>query len=363
MRRIAAVCFLGFFTTAAWCSMPTFWRYSHPEAKALIGIEWSRILNSPIGQQVRQQMNEAGLPKLEGMEFLDDVERVLISSPGNQDGTPDDQPPAVIAVQGRFDFDKLRAMAAAKMTGSSSYGSVEILEQRRPGETPLSLALVNPATILLGDSDSVTAAIDHQLAADPAVASDPLFRRATELAATNDLWIVASASPADFSSKGIQPAPFLNDIESIEAGLSLQQGLGLQLNLGADSEESARNMAAGLQMMLGMFMASQGNRPGMPDLGEKLRVSADGSLVKVALSLDESELEQGFTQLKASMMSPKGVESGDVDVRAAVRGSGEWSWASSQTRPAQVQPASPQEKKVIRIYGLEEGAREVPFPE
>lgn len=365
MRRILVAGLLSCFLAAVvWCapgsvSMPSLWRYAHPEAKALIGIEWSRILNSPLGQQMRQKITESGMSEMEGLDFLDDIDRVFISSPGNPEGETEQQPPVVIAARGRFDLAKVREIAAAKMTAVSSYQSIEILEQHEAGNVSMAMALVDSRTILLGDSESVMAAIDYHLAADPGMASNPLFLRAVELAAGNDLWIVAHASPSDFSKATTDQAPFLKDVERIEAGLSFQDGLGLQLNLGTASEDSAQTLAGGLQFMLAMLLSGQQNQPGMPNFSEKLRVSTDGSMVRLAFSLDQSELEQAFNQVESSVASSLG-GAGDVEVRAAVRGDGEWNMGSQPHEMAVSPPVVP-ENQVIRIYGLENGPREIPF--
>ena len=365
MRRIVVASLLSCFLAAAiWCapgsvSMPSLWRYAHPEAKALIGIEWNRILNSPLGQQMRQKIAESGVSEVEGLDFLDDIDRIFISSPGNPEGETKQQPPVVIAARGRFDLAKVRKIAAAKMTPVESYGPIEILEQHEADDVPMAMALVDSQTILLGDSESVRAAIDAHMAADPGVAEDPLFLRAVELAAGNDLWIVAHASPSDFSTTSTEQAPFLEDVERIEVGLSLQDGLGLQLNLGTASEDSAQNLAGGLQFMLAMLLSGQQNQPGMPNLSEKLRVSTESSMVRLALSLDQSELEQAFNQVRSSVSSSLS-GAGDVEVRAAVGGDGEWNVGSQPQETAVSRPAVP-EKQVIRIYGMEGGPREIPF--
>jgi len=246
MRQLAAAylvwCLLAPISWAATTSvsMPALWRYAHPDAKALIGIEWRRIVNSPIGQEIRQKLTQSGMSGLKGMDLIDQIDRVFISSPGNPAGASQDQPPAVIAVQGAFNLDEIRKLAADKMTGSATYHSIEILEQRQKGEDPMALALVDPRTLLLGDGGSVRAAIDHYFAEDPGQAANPLFLRASELAAANDIWVVAAASPSDFSKDGMKQAPFLNDVNRIEAGISLRDGLGLELNLGTPAGQAGR---------------------------------------------------------------------------------------------------------------------------
>ena len=78
--------------------------------------------------------------------------------------------------------------------------------------------------------------------------------------------------------------------------------------------------------------------------------------VKLALALDRQELEQALQGLGPAMMASSGA--GKVDVRPRVSGSGQWSWG----KPVQqARRQTPPKKRVIRIYGLEEGVREIPF--
>ena len=350
MRRSARLCSLASLAlVTVWAepgsvSMPTLWRYSHPEAKALIGIEWQRVLQSRVGREVREKIREAGPAGFAGLDFLESVERIVISSAGHGKAGGPEHPPAVIAAQGKFDIEKLRALAATKLAAAGAYHSVEILEENPGGERPMALALVSPLTVLLGDSGSVRAALDNYFAEDPSQLQNPLFVRAAELAAASDLWIVAHASLADFSHNSQGRAQFLNDVESLEAGLSFRDGMELQVNLDAKSPESAQNLAGGLQFLLGMAMARRQQETGAPDLTRNLRVFTDGDLVRMTLRLNEAELEAGFREMAPSVMAALHADSAPPE---------------GTTAPAAVR--RPTQRRVIRIYGLAEGIREVPL--
>lgn len=355
MKRIVLACLAGLLAATAViaappsASMPAVWRYAHPNATALIGIEWNRIAGSPVGQQIRSKIGEAGLSGAEGFDVLDDVLRVFISSPGKPGGAESEQPPAVIALQGQFDLDEVRALAGAKMVEAGVYQSIPLFEEAdAEGDDPMALALASSQTILLGNVGSVKAAIDHYQAADPAQSASPLFARAAELAAGNDVWIVSEASPEDFASSTDGTPSFLQDVESIEAGLSFRDGLGVELSLGAGSPESAQNLAGGLQFLLGMMLSGHESGPGASAITEKLRVMTDSTRVHLALHLSQAEFEDAFDDLESSLSF--GAADRDVGVQAAVRGSGEWSWE---------QP--PRQKQVVRIFGLEDGPREIPL--
>jgi len=362
MKRLAAALILACLTLPiasagpGSTSMPSFWRYTHPDAKALIGVEWSRLMNSSMGQEVRRKLAEQDTSKWTGIDLVDQISRVFISTPGNPEAAAGDEVPGLIAVQGNFDMDRIRELAAEEVVERSDYESVEILKYTDKKGKPMAVALVSPQLLLLGDQESIEAGIDHYVAADPTQTADPLYVRASELSSQNDIWVVANASPADFSKDGAQQAQFLKDVDSIEAGLSLQSGLGLQLNLGTKSGQSASELAAGLQLMAGMMLASQQQKPGLPNLAEKLTIVTDDTRVKMALTLDEQEVQQSFGQLPASMQPAAGGDGEEVQLQGKVGGSGDWTWGG---QPQAAKPKKPQ-KQVITIWGLQEGVREIP---
>ncbi len=371
MKRLSACIILAILAAlpvaaaSSSVSMPSFWRYAHPEAKALIGIEWNRILNSSIGAEIRQKLYETGAEGEEALALMDQVERIFVTSPGNPPGGQEEsQPPVVVAAQGNFDLAQVREMLRQESAEPVEYESIEILEHVDEKGHATAVALVNSRLLVAGDMESVAAAIDHYHAADPSQMSDPLFQRASQLSANNDIWLVAHASPSDFGQSGMEQAQFLQNVRRVEAGISLQSGLGLELNLGADSAQSASELAAGLQMILGMMLAGQQQQnPNGPNLAEKLSIAADQDLVRLALQLDQSELEQGFGQLATSLPGSFGggapaeeggsLEAASASAPAAPAG-GFAGWNTTQVRP--VEPEGP---RVITIWGLEEGPLEI----
>src|SRR5687768_2498607 len=104
---VRAVVFLGMplCLAAQSTSLPTFWRYSHPDAKALVGIDVKSIGESPFGARLLKEFAEAGFKaraQAEGFDFLNETERLLLSSPGTAPGAGQDSAPFVIALQGKF---------------------------------------------------------------------------------------------------------------------------------------------------------------------------------------------------------------------------------------------------------------------
>jgi hypothetical protein len=102
-------------------SHPTFWRYSHPDAKALVGVDVKRVMDSPFGQRLAKEFEQAGFKaraQSEGADLISGVERVLISLPGQfaprKPAGKTEKTPFVATLQGKFDLAKIRAFVKSQ---------------------------------------------------------------------------------------------------------------------------------------------------------------------------------------------------------------------------------------------------------
>jgi hypothetical protein len=136
----------------------------------------------------------------------------------------------------------------------------------------------------------------------------------------------------------------LREVTGIDAAVSLRQGLGLQFNMSAKSPESAQSIAGGLTMLLNMAAVQTKDRADVADIIRKLRIFSDGSTVRLAMSVDQAELERGVASLRARRP--------ELKVRAAVRGHIETPEPAAPTVP---------EKRSIFVHGVEGGTREIPY--
>ena len=131
------------------------------------------------------------------------------------------------------------------------------------------------------------------------------------------------------------------------------------MNLGTESDQGAAELAAGMQLMLGMFMTAGQNQQGMPNFADKINIVADQALVRMSMHLDQAELEQSLQRMGTGMMTASlGGSAEDVPIHGKVGGSGDWNWGQPDVQNQA--PPEPRER-VIRIYGLEEGTREIPL--
>src|SRR5215510_7964553 len=129
---------------AKWTILPL----AHPDAKLLLGIDWRRILESPLGPTILKQVQQGGHPLFGFLEAIDNVDRLLVSSPGTIEGR---KRPLLVVGEGRFSLPKIRAMAAADGAVPRRYNDVELLVPPRATVDDLHFALLDGNTILFGD--------------------------------------------------------------------------------------------------------------------------------------------------------------------------------------------------------------------
>lgn len=348
-------------------SLPTFWRYSHPDARLLAGVDVKGLLASQFGTRVASEFRQAGFTAkatADGLNFFNEVERVLISSPGAPAGPSKEQPPAVLALQGKFDLAKIRAFVRQKGAKRTYYQKVELLSPEAGSAADgqnMSLALVSAQTILLGDRPSVKAALDHfSTAASAAASATPLYARAVALSAVHDIWFVSEVSPSDFASQGggelPGPMAIFADVESFEGGASFQRGLGLELNLNTSASESAEKIATGLQalMALAAMAPPKDGQPNPADLLKKLTVAYDAAQVKLSLAINQAELDRGLDGAKVAILS-------GMKTTVASAG-GQPPTARGETIPPPLEAAiEPPRPLVIKVYNADGGTREIPL--
>jgi hypothetical protein len=213
-----------------------------------------------------------------------------------------------------------------------------------PGDTPAAhapatanknrMAFLDANTVVAGDIREVRAAIDRAKGGRPTAARGGILEGIAELASNNDLWVVFEL-PAN-ALKEAPPAAvqMFTGVKSAELGMSFREGFGLRLNVRTKDDASATAVAQGLQGLIALGAMSQSQSPQAGEVLKKIRITSGNSRVKLALSLDRSELEKMIKEAQSG---------------AAASG------AKSIAAP---EPAGP---KTVRITGLDSGPVEVPF--
>ena len=299
-------------------SHPSWWRYASPEATALVGIQWEHLQSSPFATAIAGELSGddgLGFPDL---DCLRDT-RIVISSP------------ALLAMAaGNFPPATFREEATRKGLKRAVYHDVEIWVT--PGKQTLSIARISDQLLLLARMKNLQDAIDRSLADETNRKFSPLLARAAHYA-QDDLWVVANSLPDTLADRFI---PIDTEAQGFEGGVSVQSGLKLTALFNTSSEEAADQLVETLKgMLVSMPLATRG-----------IEIGIDQNNVTLSMAITEQQLAAGMKTsapvvAKAVAQPKPEPEPKPQPVIAA---------------PVAAKPAAPQ---VIRIYGLDEGTREI----
>lgn len=340
---------------------PTMLRFIHPDAKALVSIDWKRVRQSHLGTMIREKWVDQNTGAIPGIEFLDDLDRVLISSPGRNAADPSADAPLLIVASGRFDLEKVRNVLATNGAKPQMFNNTQVYRPQGKSGKDMAFVLLDAQTILIGDARSVFASLERTAFSVPPApnpVANPLLLRAAQLDANFDIWAVMS-TPGALASDRLMSMFTGNDLTAdagaFEIGLSLRSGLTIESAVMFQAESSAKHMASELSRLLKLTMKDKMGEPAVLDLEKKLKITSEGAQVKIAVHMTQQELEKNAQIFTASHSKPAAAV---ADVRPRDP-------AVSGVRPLTLPPADPPkpEKKVIRIEGLDEGTREIPYRE
>jgi hypothetical protein len=211
--------------------------------------------------------------------------------------------------------------------------------------------LFDAGTILFGDAPSLFAALDRNRFAPPAPEPASIVARAAEMDAAYEVWLVI-ATP-DIMSNGwvadlFRAGEWGSDAQGFEAGVNLRTGLTADLTLHFESEAVAKRGVAEMTR-LAALAARNKDEPQIQDIARKLKFSSNGPAAKISLRLTPQELEKSAQQLMAKRKPPV------LEAPAQAASS-----APITSAPITSAPAKP---AVIRIEGLDDGPREIPYPD
>jgi hypothetical protein len=318
-----------------------------PNAGFVLGLEWRKIVDSSVGATLTEQIKKAGLPPVPAAEalveaLLHDLDSVVIAASSTAlSKNAGAQPPALVVLKGRFKAE-LRSKLKGMAKNSETYRSVELLTA--PEDTPAGaaatasknrIAFLDANTVVAGDAGEVRAAIDRAKGGRPAAARGGILEGIAELASKNDLWIVFELPANALKQAPPAAAEMFSGVKSAELGMSFQQGFALQMNVRTKDDASATAVAQALQGLIAIGAMSQSQSPQAGEVLKKILVTPENSRVKLALSLDRSELEKMIQEAQSSAASaPKRIAA-----------------------PAP-EPAGP---KSVRITGLDSGPIELPL--
>ena len=308
-------------------SHPSWWTLAEPDATALVGIQWENLRQSVFADAVEAELSSTGSLGFPDLPLIVSAKQILISAP------------SVLAIAtGNFPVEVLRAQASAKGMKAAYYHGVSIWIS--PGKTTLSVAQISDQLILIGLLKTLEDAVDRNQAETDRRYS-PLLARAARLAPGKDLWVVATQLPDPLASLFV---PIEAECEGFDGGISVRDGLELHASLDAASDKAAGEIATKLAQSI----------PALPAIARTMEVAVEAHTVMLTLQVTPDQLRAALQPPTVTLATPP-IEPAIPQLPAITVA------ALPQAPP--VEPVKPEPKpegpQVIRIFGLDEGVREI----
>ncbi len=332
-------------------AQPMFQRFVHPEARALAGLDLKRMLTSPLGKMLGAQLDSTGWKQkasAQGLDFAADVERVIVSSPGDpsaQKAALSEEAPFIASMQGKFQIEKLRKALMAKKAARLVHQGAEVW---MPPKSEMALAIVNSQLLILGDRQSLRATLDAAYSPEVEGEDHPGRLRAAELSAQYDLWISSEASLDGLKDSLGAQGGMLAGVDQFELGVSLRAGLEADVNLHMRSQEDLNKLGmilSGAKAMLAMS-AREKKQAELASLADKIKVGTSGDRLVASLKFSEAEIAGGIADAMGKAKKPA----------AAAAAS-----SAPAPEPPQQQPKPAPAPLVVRVYNAEGGTIESPL--
>ncbi|GEM_PF-1320615 len=312
-------------------SHPSWWGFASPDATALVGIRWEVLASSVFAPPLEAEFS--GNLSFPDLPLLRESRQILISSP------------ATIAMfYGSFPAATLQAQASAKGLKPSAYRGVPLWIA--PGKT-LSVAEISEQVLAVGLRKTLEAAIDrNQAETGTSRKYSPLLARGARFASNKDLWVVATKLPDPLASLFV---PLEAEARGFEGGVSLRDGVELDASLDAGSEDSAAVIAENLRHAL----------PELPQIAQSMKVVAEADHVLLTLEVNRAQLAAGMKGAEAPPAAAPATNSAAPRAPAAAVAAAPDTKIVPRIASPAPEPAGPQ---VIRIFGLDDGVREIVLP-
>jgi hypothetical protein len=301
--------------SAAFAQAPTQdWRFAHPGATLVGGFRIKAVLDSPLVNTLIAQAaaKDPSSGALVGMArtMLGGVSEVHFSI---RDMGKGKDPDVLALITGQLDESIVTAMAKGKA----------------------GVHRIDANTVLLGEGQSLEDAVARM--SKPATGLQARALDRSKTLGTYDLWIAGTLPELPMT------IPVLASMHGVALGISMQSDLRMELALDMESAKMAEDLVSSARR-------SQVKQPG---LGAALQSEVDGSTARFQITLPGDQVIQAVQQ---------GIANGTAQSPlAGILGTSLGSTGLptfTSTTPAPAAPPEPM-RGTVRIYGLEEGTREV----
>jgi hypothetical protein len=317
MRSHALIsCFL--LGSAAFAQVPVTqvqaqdWRFAHPGATLIGGFRVKAVLDSPLVNNLIAQATakDPSTGAIVGMVrgALADVTEVRFSV---RDMGKGNNPDVLALVHGVLDDAAAQTLAQGK-TG---------------------VRRINANTLLVGEGQSLDDAMIRM--SKPATGLQMRAIDHSKALAKNDLWLAGTLPALPMT------IPVLDSLRSVALGISAQNELSMEVALETASPKMAEDLVSSARR-------SQAQQPG---LGAALQSEVDGSTARFRFVMPADQVIQAVQQGIANSSAQSSL--------AGLLGPAPTFRSGASEPAAPVQPKRDTVRDTVRIYGLDEGTREI----
>lgn len=275
--------------------------YAMPDAKVLAGVNVDQAKASPFGQYVLTQMqsNNTALEQLIALTGFDptrDVHEILAAtnSPGSSGKT------GLVLARGNFQPATITAAATGKGAVTELYGGVTIIEDPKKAA---GIAFPDPTIVMAGDLASVKAAIDRP--ASGQALPTAVVSQVNQWSGSEDAWVVMTVPPASLApasataTAGNNPlGGIVQQIQQLAGGVKFGDMVVGTAAIQSDNAADATQLASALQFLVNVAQMQSQNNQQLASVAQGLTIAAQGSTVKVTVSLPQAQFQSFFQQEK-----------------------------------------------------------------
>jgi hypothetical protein len=279
-----------------------------PDAKLLAGVNVDQAKASPFGLYLLTQLQSGNsgmqqLIALTGFDPTRDVHEVLAAT----NGTPGAKAPmGLVLARGNFDPTTIAALATSKGAATEVYGGVTIIEDPTKAA---GIAFLNNTLVIAGDLASVKAAIDRPSSGQSLPIA--VVGVVNQWSNTEDAWIITTVPPftlAPSSAVGGNAAGILQQILQFAGGVKFGNSVVGTAAVQSDNAADATQLANTLQFLANMAQMQSQNNAQLTALATGLAISAQGTTVKVSLTMPQAQFQQLIQQEKKAAVPHVGVK-------------------------------------------------------
>ncbi len=366
---IKAICLLSVIpllnAQLAETTEPSYWRFAHRDAQLVAGLNWKASQQGTAPDSLWRALSST----------LGRVERFLITSPSTVERFREPGR-ALIIVNGKFDLALMKKAASSDGAVATHYKGVTLLGPANIDDDTILIAYVDSTVSLVGTKTIISEALERgeQTRNGPLSEKNELFGTAMDMSTLNDLYVVTNVSDA---TRDDANSP-LSGLNAYAAGYKVADGVQLSLHINATTEDKVKGASKRLSAILTqMNVHFPGLLPVKPGLGPSVFLS------NMKMAIEESDLH-AWSQVTATQLSA--LRKKDVALVATVKPFSASApekpviqqgklrkdprpeiktiaTLSTQASPvvAPIVATPPIKKKIVRIEGLEDGLREIPY--